>query len=138
MLTTGEYIKNALIEAGDAGCCIADLHKWRKENLELRTWGTYQSFVRFFRWLIQLGWVERTGKTEVAYAKGNGYELASPKTFYRITSLGIAADLSEWNNPRLSYHPEYVGIKRKNYHKPTGRPRGRPRASGSYSFSQES
>ena len=91
MLTTGEYVRNALIAAGDAGCCISDLHKWRKEYPELRVWGTYQSFVRFFRWLIQLEWVERTGQTEVAHSKGDGYELASPRIFYRITPKGISA-----------------------------------------------
>ena len=130
MPTTGMWIKSKLIAAGERGCVIADLHKERKAEHErfgiLYKGGTYPSFRRFFRWLIQLGWVERTEETETSYAKGDSYELKNPRTFYRITSEGLTASDLEWSDPLYTKHPEWAGGIRSRYVS-TGVPVGRPR-----------
>lgn len=130
-MITGEFVRQRLIEAGDKGVVIADLHRERKEHyseLELRPIrGVYQSFARFFYYLFQLGFIEKTGETEPSKGKGDDYKLQSDRTYYRITTTGINADIVKWYNPRLALHPRPIGEKRKNYHKAKGTKRGRPR-----------
>lgn len=131
MITTGEFVRQRLIEAGERGVVIADLHSERKQHyseLGLRpVRGVYQSFARYFALLRQLGFVEKTGETEPSKARGSEYGLEKPRTFYRITTTGINAAIEDWYNPRLALHPRPIGMKRKNYHKPKGGKRGRPR-----------
>ena len=132
MPTNGQFIRSKLIEAGDKGVVIADLHKerranWRELGLTYKT-GTYHSFARLFYFLEQLGWVETTGETEISHAKGTISELLSPRTYYRITNEGLAHDEIGWTDPLAALHPEFSGSERASkYRLPTGRPRGRPR-----------
>jgi len=131
ILWTGEWLRQKLIDAGASGVCISDLHSERKTHYNklglLPVSSTYHSFHQYFTWLLKLGFIERTDKTEPSKAKGGEYQLKKPRLFYRITSLGISAELSKWNNLRLSCYPRPEEYKRKNYHKPKGGKRGRPR-----------
>jgi len=116
MITTGAFIRDRLIEAGDKGCCIADLHKKRKQSHEILGLiyrdGTYYSFIRFFGWYKQLGFVEKTGETEVAFGKGSTNELKSPRIFYRITSEGLSRSAEDWGDPIGIVHPHWAGSLR--------------------------
>ncbi|GAI17982.1 unnamed protein product, partial [marine sediment metagenome] len=130
-MITGEFVRQRLMEAGDRGVVIADLHTERKEHweeLELRpVRGVYQSFARFFYWLFQLGFIEKTGETEPSSGKGDDYKLQSDRTYYRITPVGIGADIDKWSNPRRTLYPRKEEEKRVNYHKKKGGKIGRPR-----------
>lgn len=132
MPTTGQFIRQRLIDAGDKGVVMADLHRERKANWRelgiTYKGGTYMSFVRLFRWLIDLGWVEQTGETEAAFAKGDAYELKSPRIYYRITKEGLARPDTDFYDLITTVHPEWSGSQRSTkYRLPTGKPRGRPR-----------
>jgi len=132
MPTTGQWIRQELIDAGDKGIVIADLHKKRKANWRelgiTYKGGTYSSFAKLFNFLWQLGWVERTGETEVSHSKGGIVELSSPRTYYRITDEGLAHPELDWYDPISALHPEWTGSKRRQkYYLPTDKPRGRPR-----------
>lgn len=132
MPTTGQFIRSKLVEAADKGVVIADLHKerkanWRELGITYKA-GTYHSFARLFYFLWQLGWVGRTGETEISHAKGVISELLAPRTYYRITDEGLAHDEIDWTDPLAALHPEFSGSARASkYRLPTGRPRGRPR-----------
>lgn len=70
-VTNGEWLRQELIDAGPAGVTCSDIHKARmKDETVLTRGGTYASFVRYFHWFKQLGYIERTGIREPAYAKG--------------------------------------------------------------------
>lgn len=131
-MTNGEFIRQRLIEAGDRGVVIADLHRERKANhIELGViykGGTYQSFSRLFYFLEQLKWVEPTGVKEPGITKGDAHRLLSSRTYYRITSEGLAHLEVDWTDPIAVLHPEWAGSSRSlKYRVPTGMPRGRPR-----------
>lgn len=129
---TGQWLRQKLIDAGDSGVCISDLHAERKAHYFelglLPVSSTYRSFWQYFYWLLRLGFIERTDKTEPSKAKGGERKLAKPRMFYHITPMGIFAELSKWNNIRLSLYERPEGYVRKNYHKNKGGKRGRPRA----------
>ena len=132
MPTTGQWIRQRLIEAAEKGVVIADLHKerkanWRELGIPYRG-GTYPTFVRLFRWLIDLGWVERTGETEAAFIKGTTQELKSPRIYYRLTAEGLSRPEEDYYDLIATVHPEWSGSQRSSkYRLPTGEPRGRPR-----------
>ena len=132
MPTTGQFIRARLIEAGGKGVVIADLHKerkanWRELGLVYKT-GTYHSLSRLFYFLQQLGWVEATGETEEAFAKGTTSILLAPRTYYRITDDGLTHPEEDWMDPLSAKYPELTGSERASkYRLPTGKPRGRPR-----------
>jgi len=132
MPTTGQFIRQRLVEAGSDGVVIADLHKerkanWRELGLTYKT-GTYQSFCRLFFFLEQLKWVERTDKTEASHAKGGVTELLAPRIYYKISDEGLSHDETDWMDPLSAKYPELTGSARATkYRLPTGRPRGRPR-----------
>lgn len=131
-MTNGQFIRQRLVEAGSKGVVIADLHKERKANwkelgITYKT-GTYHSFARLFYFLEQLGWVETTGKTEEAFAKGTTSVLLATRTYYRITDEGLAHPEIDWTDPLAAKYPELTGSKRASmYRLPTGKPIGRPR-----------
>ena len=132
MPTNGQWIKEELVSAASKGVVIADLHKKRKARHEelgiTYRKGTYSSFVRLFRWLIDLKWVEQTGEMETAFAKGNDHELKGSRIYYRLTTEGLAHSETDWYDPLATKHPEWAGSeRRKKYVLPTGKPRGRPR-----------
>lgn len=131
-MTNGQFIRQRLIEAGDRGVVIADLHKERKATHKeagiIFKGGTYQSFARLFYFLEQLKWVEPTGVKEPGVTKGNAHRLLSSRTYYRITSEGLSRSETDWTDPIAILHPEWAGSKRSlKYRVPTGRPIGRPR-----------
>lgn len=116
-MTTGDFIRERLIEAGDKGVCPADLHRERKANWEelglKKVTGIHHSFQVFFAVLIRLKWVEKTGEEEVAHRKGSFNELnpSIPRKFYRITPEGLAQEESAWKNPvRVLYPREKKSI----------------------------
>lgn len=78
----------------------------------------YHSFSRYFHFLKQLGWVERTGKEEPS-AIQQYYSPAPPRVYYRLTRKGIEAPDYEWSNPQLTLYPErpleYFREKRKQH-----------------------
>jgi len=149
MSTIGEWIHDELKAAGNKGVVPADLFT------ELRTThdvigviykgGTYNSFARFFFWLKQLKYVEKTGETEVSLQRGEitnqeyapgAYPLKAPRTYYRLTDKGKASSTEDWCNPLATVHPDWAPsgwrrqelIKRwKREKKERTRPRGRPR-----------
>ncbi|MFQ5875810.1 MAG: hypothetical protein ACE5JL_18695, partial [Dehalococcoidia bacterium] len=83
----------------------------------------YHSFQRYFHWLKQLEWVERTGEEE-ASAIQDAYPPAPPRVYYRLTRKGIDAPGYEWSRPQLVLYPEIAGTpapeyfreKRKEHH----------------------
>lgn len=78
----------------------------------------YHSFSRYFHFLKQLQWVERTGKEEPS-AIQQYYSPAPPRVYYRLTRKGIEAPDHEWSNPQLTLYPErpleYFREKRKQH-----------------------
>ncbi len=132
MPTNGQFIRSKLVEAASKGVVIADLHKerkanWRELGLVYKT-GTYHSFARLFYFLEQLGWVETTGETEEAFAKGGTSVLLAVRTYYRITDEGLARSEIDWTDPLAVKYPQFTGSQRASkYRLPTGRPKGRPR-----------
>ena len=132
MFTTGQWIREKLIEAGEKGVVIADLHKERKANWKelglIYKGGTYSSFAKLFNFLWQLGWVERTGETEVSHSKGGSTELFSSRAYYCISGKGLTHLEQDWHDPIAALHPEWSGsLRRQKYYSPTGESRGRPR-----------
>jgi len=80
----------------------------------------YHSFSRYFHWLKQLEWVERTGEEEKATIQGYLEELgkppeAPPRIYYRLTRKGIEAPLYQWSNPLTTCHPEIGGMPAPEY-----------------------
>lgn len=130
----GPYIKSELINSGDNGVCPADLFSKLKKGVDIyKTNATYNSFMRYFHWYIQLGYV-RKARTETSYQRGGNPEvLKAPRTYYVITEDGIMADAdTKWTNPLTTVHPEWSsgGVKRREYMSKRvreRRPRGRPR-----------
>jgi hypothetical protein len=78
----------------------------------------YHSFQRYFHWLKQLSWVERTGEEEPASMQEYCAE-APPRIYYRLSAKGIAAPDHEWSRPQLVLYPhlslEYFREKRKEH-----------------------
>ncbi|GAJ09238.1 unnamed protein product [marine sediment metagenome] len=116
MPTTGQFIRERLVAAAEKGVVIADLHKerkanWRELGLTYKA-GTYSSFCRLFFFLEQLNWVERTSKTETAFAKGSMTELLIPRTYYRITDEGLSHLEIDWMDPLSAKYPELTGSAR--------------------------
>jgi hypothetical protein len=82
----------------------------------------YHSFSRYFHWLKQLGWVERTGVDEKSTIQGYLEEAgkppdAPPRIYYRLTSEGRATPDWEWSRPQLVLYPEIGGEKAEEYFK---------------------
>jgi len=108
MPTVAEWIRTKLIESGDKGVCLADLHTERKANYKelglKKVTGIYHSFAVFFSILIRLGWVEKTGLEEVAHRKGTMDELNPdiPRKYFRITPEGLAQPESAWFSPIIT------------------------------------
>jgi len=65
----------------------------------------YHSFLMYFGVLKRLGWVEVTGKTETSAIQEN-YSPAPERTYYHLTSKGIAAGDNLWSNPLFTLYPE--------------------------------
>jgi len=61
----------------------------------------YHSFQRYFRWLIELKWVEPTGEEETsAMQEATEYHPdAHPRKLYRLTREGIEATDEDWAHP---------------------------------------
>lgn len=114
------------IKAGKAAYTteeFAERADWHLRRIPFKlTKARYHSFVRYFHWLKQLGWVEFTGKEEAA-AIQDYYSPAPPRRFYRLSEKGIKASDREWANPQLAFnlmfHPEfdleYFRNKRKEH-----------------------
>lgn len=138
-ISYGPYIKSMLMAAGDNGVSPADLFYTLKQGVDIyKSNATYASFIRYFYWYIQLGYVHKV-RVEDSFQKG-GYKgvLKAPKTYYTITDKGILANEdTEWTNPRTTMHPEWAstGYKCREYmaeyrkRKRTEQPkrRGRPK-----------
>ena len=94
----------------------------------------YSSFTRYFRFFIQLGWVERTGEVEGSLIGGPGdagppqatprgtvlVEVPQPRIFYRLTPKGREATLVELSDPVMTtynYPREQRSRKKYKYFK---------------------
>ena len=81
----------------------------------------YHSFQRYFHWLKQLGWVERTGQEEISTPQSYmpDYPQAPPRRYYRLSRQGREAPDHEWSNPQLTLYPErgldYFREKRREH-----------------------
>ena len=77
----------------------------------------YHSFQRYFRWLIQLGWVEPTGEEETsAMQEATEYHPdAHPRKLYRLTREGIEATDEDWAHPQRLVYPEVMGVPIEDY-----------------------
>lgn len=128
----GRTIRERLIESGERGAVIADLHRDMKTR---ETQATYHSFSRYCWMFKKLGFIEPTTETEVAWSSTNWGE--NPKlhdrVYLRITNIGRDAPEHKWSNPNRTLYDlkhgdgawmEYMKARKRP---PTGRPRGRPR-----------
>jgi hypothetical protein len=82
----------------------------------------YHSFSRYFHWLKQLGWVEKTGEEERSTIQGYLEESeitfeAPPRVYYRLTDKGKKAPDWEWSRPQLVLYPEIAGENAVDYFK---------------------
>jgi len=77
----------------------------------------YHSLQRYFRWLIQLGWVEPTGEEETsAMQEATEYHPdAHPRKLYRLTREGIEATGEDWAHPQRLVYPEVMGVPIEDY-----------------------
>lgn len=64
-----------------------------------RTANRFQSFVRYFNRIKNLGWVEATGEIETSEVQSQNPNFGAPRIFYRLTTEGIDAPTQEWKNP---------------------------------------
>jgi len=64
---------------------------------------TYSGFTRYFGHLKRLGWVEETGGIEPLTIQ-EYYPPAPSRVYYRISSLGITASISEIADPLMTLH----------------------------------
>jgi hypothetical protein len=94
----------------------------------------YSSFVRYFRFFIQLGWVERTGEVEGSIIGGPEdtrrpqvtprgtvlIEVPQPRIYYSLTPKGREATLVELSDPVMTiynYPREQRSKKKYKYFK---------------------
>ena len=94
----------------------------------------YSSFARYFRFFIQLGWVERTGEVEGSLIGGPEdtqppqrtprgtvmVEVPQPRIYYRLTPKGKEATLVELSDPIMTiynYPREQRSKKKYKYFK---------------------
>jgi hypothetical protein len=94
----------------------------------------YSSFTRYFRFFIQLGWVERTGEVEGSLIGGPEgthppqttprgtvlVEVPQPRIYYRLTPKGREAGLVELSDPIMTiynYPREQRSKKKYKYFK---------------------
>lgn len=66
------------------------------------------SFFRYFHFLKQLGFVERTGHEDESYIQSITYPEAPPRRYYRLSAKGKAAPEHEWYRPQLTQYPEFT------------------------------
>ncbi len=115
VISYGPYIKQELMLAGDRGVSPADLFYKLKQGVDTyKSNATYNSFMRYFHWYIQLGYVSKV-KTDISYQRGGDPNiLKAPKTYYAITDKGmLASEETEWTNPRTTVHPEWSSTGHK-------------------------
>ena len=80
----------------------------------------YHSFSRYFHWLKQLEWVERTGVEEKStiqsYLEDAGKPPeAPPRIYYRLSRKGITAHTEQWSHPQLVLYPLIAGENAEDY-----------------------
>ena len=90
----------------------------------------YSSFARYFRFFIQLGWVQRTGEVEGSLIGGPEdthspratprgtvlVEVPQPRIYYRLTAKGKEATLVELSDPIMTiYNYSRERRSRKKY-----------------------
>ena len=113
------WVRDRLVAAGRRGVSAGQLWTEIRQNwdsLGLRySGGTYNSFRKRFRVLLDLRWIERTEREEPALQKGERrfaasfpVELSSPRTYYRITRTGRAADQYAWSDPSRALYPQWT------------------------------
>ena len=68
----------------------------------------FHSFHRYFHYLKQLGWIERTGREIASYIQTLAYAEAPPCRYYRLSEKGKAAPEHEWYRPQLTLYPEFT------------------------------
>ena len=125
-LTTFEFVREQLVQAGHSGISPADIFKALRESEVVRRKGTYQSFLGQFWNLVRLGWVEPSGITALADQRGLKNErVLSDRVFYHITLEGVSVDNSQWHDPMRVLYPSQAEWWR--WYKPTGRQIGRPK-----------
>lgn len=66
------------------------------------------SFFRYFHFLKQLDFVERTGREDESYIQGIDYADAPPCRYYRLSAKGKASAEQEWYRPQLTLYPEFT------------------------------
>jgi len=74
----------------------------------------YHSFNRYFRYLIQLKWVEPTGYEESS-ALQDYYPPAPSRKYYRLTRKGVEASEAEWSNPQRTAYETVKGRAWEEY-----------------------
>lgn len=63
----------------------------------------FHSFVVYFSMLQKLGWVEPTGQEEHSSFQDN-YPEGQPRKYFRITSKGRKAKITDWANPHAALY----------------------------------
>lgn len=125
-MTLGEWLREQFLFAGAAGAVGADLHRdyvdsTRGQFTRMPSKLTYASFMRSLGLLSQLGWVERTGRTEPARQRGVPTSgVLRDRVFYRLTKAGRDANPGEWRYLHRRVYPSRYSYS------PTGRSVGRP------------
>jgi len=77
----------------------------------------YHSFQRYFHWLKQLGWVEKTGEEErsTMQAMTGDHPDTHPRKLYRLTRKGIRASAEDWAHPQRVLYPQIGDMLFEDY-----------------------
>ncbi|MDP2729830.1 MAG: hypothetical protein Q8O55_05055 [Dehalococcoidales bacterium] len=79
----------------------------------------YHSFQRYFHWLKQLEWVEKTGEEErsTLQEETGGHPDSHPRRLYRLTRKGIEASDEDWSHPQRMLYPQIGDMPIEDYFK---------------------
>ena len=84
----------------------AERLKWHLERIPYKLHrARFHSFYRYFHYLKQLDWIERTGREEESYIQSLDYPDAPPRRYYRLSTKGKEAPEWEWYRPQLTLYP---------------------------------
>jgi hypothetical protein len=86
---------------------LDNIDKFNKQYLEQTKYKStgcrYHSFLTYFGNLIRLEWVELTGEVEHSEFQEH-YPDGHPRSYYRITAIGIDATEDQWRNPQAALY----------------------------------
>ena len=88
----------------------AERLEWHRQRIPYKLHrARYHSFYRYFHWLKQLDFVERTGKEDPSYIQ-ESYPEASPCVYYRLSLKGREAPDLDWFRPQITLYPQFTPV----------------------------